>query len=125
MLLLANLIAIFHGLVMIGLFAGPVLMFRKKRNKKLENVFLILAGLTALSFVITGACFLTTMEKNLRISTNAPSYNTGFVKHYLGIIGINIPDVATTIVISLLIVLVIVRFIWLEIKDSRFQKYLD
>lgn len=116
MLLLANLIAIFHGLVMIGLFAGPVLMFSKKRDRTLEYSFLILAGLTALSFLITGACFLTTLEKNLRISADALSYNSGFVRHYLGIIGLNIPDIATTIVISLLVIIIIIRFIWLEFK---------
>lgn len=119
MLFIANIVAIFHGLVMIGLFAGPVLMFRKRRNKKLENVFLILAGLTALSFVTTGACFLTTLEKSLRVLTNAPSYDTGFVKHYLGVININIPDIATTITISLLVTIVIVRFIWLKLKNNN------
>lgn len=107
----ANLVAIFHGLVMIGLFAGPIVFFSKKRNAVLEYILLILAGLTALSFIITGTCFLTTLEKNLRASAGLLSYNTGFVKHYLGQIGINIPDIATTIVISLLVIIIISRFI--------------
>lgn len=116
---LANLVAIFHGLVMIGLFAGPIVLFSQKRNRVLEYILLTLAGLTALSFIITGACFLTTLEKNLQSSAGLSSYSTGFVKHYLGEIGINIPDIATTMVISLLVAIVIARFIWLKIKKVK------
>ena len=118
MLLFANLVAIFHGLVMVGLFAGPILMFQKNRSKKMILGFVILAGLTAFSFIITGACFLTTLEKNLRAYANVPSYNTGFVRHYLSLIGIDIPDITTTIIISLLIIIVVVRFIWLKVKKQ-------
>jgi len=110
---------------MVGLFAGPILMFRKKRNPVLEYSFLALATLTALSFLITGACFLTTLEKNLRTSAGLEPYSSGFVKYYLGQIGINIPDIATTIVISFLVIVVIIRFIWLKINVSLKSKTLN
>lgn len=113
MLLLANLIAIFHGLVLIGLFAGPVLLFSQKRHLALERGFLILGGFTALSFIITGACFLATWEKQLRLLAGASSYTGGFIRHYLGTIGISIADIVSTIIISLFITIGFSRIIWL------------
>ncbi|EKD56502.1 MAG: hypothetical protein ACD_58C00167G0005 [uncultured bacterium] len=113
---LANFVAIFHGLVMIGLLGGPMFLFSKKRYPKLENIFIVLGGLTALSFIITGACFLTTLEKNIRVQANLPSYSSGFVRHYLGEVGINVPDIATTITLAILITIGLIRIIWLKYK---------
>ena len=118
MQILANFVAMFHGLVMIGLLGGPLFLFSKKRYPRLENVFIILGGLTALSFIITGACFLTTLEKNIREQANLPSYSSGFVHHYLGEVGINVPDVATTITLALLITIGLIRIIWLKYKNN-------
>lgn len=114
MLIIANIIAIFHGLVLVGLFVGPILLFSPKRHLALERGFLIIGGLTTLSFIITGACFLTTWEKQLRLAAEAPSYSGGFIRHYLGTIDISIPDIASTIIISLFIIIGFSRIIWLN-----------
>lgn len=118
MQILANLVAIFHGLVMIGLLSGPIFLFSKKHYRVLENIFIILGGLTALSFIITGACFLTTIEKSIREQANLSSYSTGFVRHYLGEVGVNVPDIATTITLTILIIIGFCRIIWLK-KRSK------
>ena len=81
MLVLANITAIFHAFVLLALIVGPVLLFSKKRNRAFERGFIIIGGLTALSFVITGACFLTTLEKYLRTAVGAESYTGGEVRH--------------------------------------------
>jgi len=118
MLALANIVAIFHAFVLLALIAGPALLFRAKRNRALERGFIIIGGLTALSFVITGACFLTTWEKYLRTAAGAESYTGGYVRHYLGTIGIEIPDIATTIVIITLITIGFARILWLRRKGK-------
>ncbi len=116
MLALANIVAIFHAFVLLALIVGPVLLFSKKRNRALERGFIIVGGLTALSFAVTGACFLTTWEKSLRAAAGADSYTGGYVRHYLGTIGIEIPDIATTITIIALITIGFARILWLRYK---------
>ena len=117
MLVLADIIVIFHAFVLLALIVGPVLLLNSKRNRGLEQGFIIIGGLTALSFFITGACFLTTWEKYLRTAAGAPSYTGGYVRHYLGEVGIAIPDIATTIAIIILVTIGFARILWLQRKN--------
>lgn len=115
---LANLVALFHGLVVLPLLVlGPFALFGvKKRVLWLERAFLVVGGLTALSFLLTRGCFLTTWEQQLRIIAGHSSYQGGFVSHYLARIGITFPDLATTIILVILIVGGFGRLAWLYKK---------
>lgn len=115
MLLLANFVALFHGLIVLpAIIIGPlVLVFARRRIVWLERAFLVFGIPTALSFLFLGACFLTTWEKQLRTAAGAPSYTGGFVRHYLGQIGIDFPDIATTVTLTTLLTLGFIRVLWL------------
>jgi len=113
-LILANLVALFHGLVVLPLIIfGPiVLLLSKKRIRWLENFFLYIGLPTTLSLVFTGACFLTVWEQDLRKMAGVSSYTGGFVRHYLGKAGVEFPDVATTIILTILISTGFIKLIW-------------
>ena len=119
MILLANSIALLHGLIVVPLLIlGPIaLLLLKKRIVWLERIFIIFGVITALSFLLTGACFLTTWEQNLRAAAGEPSYTQGFISHYLGEIGIKFPDLAAFITLTLAIIIGFWRILSLRKKD--------
>jgi len=120
-LILANLIALFHGFVVLPIITlGPiVLLLSKKRIKRLEKIFIYLGLPTVLSFVFTGGCFLTVWEQELRKTSGVSGYDGGFVRHYLGEIGIEFPDIATTIILTILLSAGFVKLIWDWWKDRK------
>ncbi len=98
-------LVIFHGLIVVpAVFVSPfILIFSKKNLKWLENVFIVAGGGTLLSYALLGSCFLTNWENTLRemVDPNL-AYSGGFVSYYLGKIGINFPDTATTWTMAIL-----------------------
>lgn len=112
--ILANLITVIHGLIVLpAIVLGPLILFFSRRPIRwLERVFAGAGVATALSYLILGACFLTTWEQNLRLAAGQPSYTGGFVRYYLGRIGIEMPDIATTITLTTLISLGFLRVLW-------------
>lgn len=92
MLLLADAIAIFHGLAVVFLTAAPfVFLLSKRRIIYLERLFLASNIATVLSFITTRSCWLTDWEQQLRVAAGAPSYQGGFIQHYAAQIGIVLP----------------------------------
>lgn len=117
----ADLIALFHGIVVMPLLiVGPlVILFLKKRVRWLELSVIIVGSLTILSFITTGGCILTSAEQKLRLLAGEPTYTDGFVRHYLGQIGINWPDIGTTIAMAVTLTLGASRLVWLYQKEKR------
>lgn len=121
MILLANLIALFHGMVLLPsiIIAPLIILFSKKRLLRLEKFFLFFGILTWLSFIFLGSCFLTTWEQNLRTAAGIESYTGGFVSHYFGKIGIHFPDYVTTIVLTSTVALGFMKIIWNQLKKKK------
>lgn len=119
MLLLADLLAIFHGFVVMPIivFAPLLLLFSKQPIVWLERAFVVTGVLTGLSFVFFGACVLTNWEKSLRTMAGAMSYNEGFVRHYLAYVGIDWPDIWTTWLIRGCIAIGVLRLGYLWWRD--------
>jgi len=103
--LAADLLALFHGLVIVPTaVAGPIVLWLARRRLIwLEWLFLIFGGFTALSFLIFEVCLFTSWEQGLRLAAGEPSYTGGFVSHYLGLIGVKISDQITFITGTVLI----------------------
>jgi len=94
MILLADLLAMIHGVAVITLGSAPIILLASRhRIRWLENLFLVVGAITAISFLVTGECFLTLWEQGLRAQF-APetNYTTGFISHYLRRAGLNWPD---------------------------------
>ena len=101
--ILANIIAIFHGIFIFLLIAGVIFSLSGKlKNKFLRNAFITGMVLTAASFLVFGGCFLTTIEQDLRAAAGG-GYEGGFISHYLGEVGINISDIAVFFFLTSLI----------------------
>ena len=97
MILLADLIAMIHGLAVITLASAPIILLASRRRVRwLENLFLVVGGITAISFLATGECVLTLWEQRLRAQF-APetNYTTGFISHYMRQAGLSWPDSMT------------------------------
>ncbi len=121
MYLLLYTLILFHGLfVLPSIFVIPfILAFSKKRLHFLENIFILIGGATILSYVLTGACFLTTIEQKIRFRIDSElSYSGGFVSYYLRSIGINFPDLATTFLIAFMFIFGTVA-IWSHRRKNR------
>ena len=94
--ILANLIAIFHGVFFVFSLTTGVLLSVfgiLKRYKIAEAILVIVLSTTIFSFVFFGSCFLTTWEQSLRIQAGELSYSGGYISHYLAGIGIQVPDI--------------------------------
>ncbi len=86
----------FHSIITLGIFIGAILAASGtlKRHPNVERTFGILALLIILSYVITGACFLTTFEHYWRRTYfPATNFHEGFIAHYLTYFGIHIVDI--------------------------------
>jgi len=121
MRVLANIVALVHGLVVLPMLViGPIaLFFIKERVIWLERTYLIIGIATIVSFILTGGCYLTDLEQNLRLEAGQPSYTSGFVRHYLGLVGIDMPDLATTITLTLLLIAGMGRLIYLRFYSQN------
>ena len=115
--LLANLIALLHGLFVLFLITGVIVSLtgKLKKNRKIEWLFVISLILTTFSFMIFGSCFLTNIEKALRARAGAESYEGGFISHYLGEFGIVVAD---NMVFWFLTILIVVG-IFSEVYHNR------
>ncbi len=121
MYLLLYALVLFHGLFVLPIiFVVPfILAFSKKKLRFLENIFILIGGVTILSYILTGACFLTAIEQKIRFKIDPElSYSGGFVSYYLGSIGINFPDLATTFLIILMFIFGMV-VIWNRRKKKK------
>lgn len=101
---LANLVALVHGLSVLALFLGLLLALIGwlTQHPLWQRAYLLAAALTALSFVIWKTCFLTIWENWLRARFDpATTYESGFVSHYLGRLGLRVPEAAVFWTITL------------------------
>jgi hypothetical protein len=100
-------LVIFHWLILLIAMVGAaaVWMGALKGRKRLLKIYFWTIALIALSFVTTGACVITTLEKYLR-RTYMPetAYTGGFISHYLEYLGIYIPDIASFWFLTFLLV---------------------
>lgn len=107
-LMLIYLLVLVHISIVFVLTIGAVLAVFGVLNRYpgLRNGYLITVVLTILSFVFTGACFLTTWEQSLR-RTYLPetAYMGGFISHYLRLFGITVSDNVVLIYLVVTIVL--------------------
>lgn len=127
MLVLANLVGLFHGVVIVPilLIAPLVFIFSTKRYRWLEEAFMIVAILGTILFLVTGGCILTTWEQDLRVAAGGPSYTEGFTSHYLMAIGIDWPDIASTVLFDIFTTLGILKVMqlwWLDRKLAHRKK---
>lgn len=117
---LANLLALLHGLAVIALVVAPfVFVAARRRIRWLEQLFLVVGGVTASSYLATGECFLTTWEQRLRVSAaQETAYTSGFVSHYLSLAGINWPD-GLTVPAAIILMTVgfgrLLHWLWLDL----------
>jgi uncharacterized protein DUF2784 len=106
-------LVVFHILITLGVIAGGLLAITGgfKRLPKLGRIYGTVAVLVALSYVLTGACILTTLERHLR-QTYLPetAFSNGFVAHYLSFIGIYISDLMAFWIMTSAIVLGVLGF---------------
>lgn len=93
----ADLLALIHGLAVLFLVVIPIVsLFARRRIRWLDLAYLAVVGLTAISFLATGDCILTTWERLLRLRlVPQAAYPEGFVSHYLMRAGIRWSDRAT------------------------------
>ncbi len=106
--ILAFLIAFIHGVIVVILFGGVfyAILDKLKNWPSLEKIYLSLAFLMIVSFILTGGCYLTNIEQWLWQKANSSySYTGGYISHYLGKIGISVPDIGVywTLVLSLIL----------------------
>ncbi len=100
-LLIANSIAVFHGLVLIPLIvvAPLIFWFKEKRYRRLETLFLLASTATVLSITIFNYCLLSDWEYYFRAKIDpTTTYSTGFVVDYMDKFGIYWTDNLTIFV---------------------------
>jgi hypothetical protein len=93
---LANLIAVFHGIFFVFfLVFGAILSVigLLKKHRWAEYIFIFVIIYTILSFLLWGSCFFTILEQDLRNQAGELSYTGGFISHYLAEIGIQVLDI--------------------------------
>lgn len=93
---LATIVALSHGLGLIILFSGTILIVFNKLKKWpiLEKVYLSFAVFMIISFIITRGCYLTDIEVMFWDRANSSNFYTGgFISHYLSRVGIIIEDI--------------------------------
>lgn len=121
--ILAIVTALTHGLVVLILFVGVFLALFNKLKKwpVLEKIYIIVAVLMIISFILTGGCYLTDIEQWFWKKSGF-SYSGGFISHYLGFVGIRVADksVYWVLVMSLVLGLgsYVLRFIFRLIKKT-------
>lgn len=121
-LLLANLIAVFHGLVLIPLVvvAPLIIWFSDKRYKWLEILFALAAGSSILSIAILDYCLLSYWEYYFRAKTDpTATYQTGFVVDYMNRIGIYWTDELTIFLGGFFIAFGTIAIIKNELKTNK------
>lgn len=94
--ILATIVALSHGVGLIVLFLGTVLVFLNRLRKwlVLEKIYLSFAVFMVISFIITRGCYLTDIEVMLWKKANSPNlYTGGYISHYLAKVGIIVEDI--------------------------------
>lgn len=110
-LILANLTAVFHGIVAVYLISW--IFFIKRKVPVLYYIFFIPVLLIQWTFAfINGKCPLVILENYFRKLAEQEEYNTGFIVHYCKIYtGINIDDSLVNLfigIISAIIILILI-----------------
>ena len=128
-LILANIIAVFHGTFVLFLIVGVVLALfgQLKKYRKIEAILLVGIVITIISFLVTGECFITTWEIQLREAAGQ-SYGEGFIATYLGKIGIHISGKVSFWFLTILITIGLLselywnkKEIWNFLSGGRFK----
>ena len=92
-MLLANAVAVLHGLAVLFLLVGGLMALRLPRAVLLHAP----VALAILAVYLAGAdCPLTTLELYLRTAAGEPAYEGGFLGHYLfEPLGVDVTDAGT------------------------------
>ncbi len=104
---LAILTAILHGLIVMFLLLGTILIiFNKfKRKSIFEKLYLFIAIISAISFIFSKRCFLTDIEKWFwKLANSRYTYTGGFAAHYIEKIGIHISDTTSSIILIVILI---------------------
>ena len=124
-LLLANFLALFHGLIVIPIMTiTPFALWSSKRNfRLLENTYALFAIVTVVTYLATGECFLSRWEELLRTKTDPTAiYGEGFVRYYLGKVNINWPEEWTLYSGSALIILGLTGFYYKRLREKSTRR---
>lgn len=91
---LANLTALFHGIVIVPILAlGSIVLYILPNPPEWLLVsFSTVLFLALVSLLFFGKCFLTTWEQWLRVRASQPTYTGGFIRYYLGRVGVSTTD---------------------------------
>lgn len=111
---LANLVAIFHGVVAVYFFSLVFIISRKyKKNTKWYVIPAIPMFLIQWFYLLTqGDCPLTILENHLRSQANLSQYQTGFICHYSEkLFGFTIPDRIALFAIGVITMVFIIKFV--------------
>ncbi|MBI3829035.1 MAG: DUF2784 domain-containing protein [Planctomycetes bacterium] len=119
--LLADLVAILHGLIVLYVAGGAVLIvlglwrkwaFARNLVFRLSHLLLCL-GIVAFEWM-GEACPLTTLERHFRAQVNGDSgFEGGFIAHYVSrTIHLNVPPEALALPTTFFVVLVAALYIW-------------
>ena len=119
-LLLANIIAIFHGAFVIFLIIAAIfsLFGQLKKYRKIELTLFMGVAATIASFLLTGECFVTKWEQQLREAAGQ-SYGEGFIATYLAKIGINVTGNFSFWFLATIIKIVILSDIYWNRKEIK------
>lgn len=92
--LLANIVALFHGFVIVPLLLGGsvAMYFWAQPPMWLASSFAVAAFLALASYLIWHVCFLTDWEQALRARAGMLTYKGGFIRHYLAKAGVRATD---------------------------------
>jgi hypothetical protein len=93
--LLIWLLVALHITGLLFLLVGTALVFtgRLAQVPFFERLYIGIIAATAFSYLFTGACVITTWEKELRrLYLPDTDYEGGFIAHYLGELGIEVTD---------------------------------
>lgn len=118
---LANLAAVIHGASLIYFIIAIFLSLTGKlrKHRTLEFIFVAIILATVVPFLFYGGCFLTEWENSFRHQAGQPGYEGGFISHYLGKIGINVPDIIVHWTLITLIILGVFSEIYWNINPVR------
>ncbi len=106
-LIAIKFLVFFHAVVTLIAIIGAVVTWTGyfKERKTLLRIYFTTITLVALSYIISGACVLTTLERFLR-REYAPStvYSEGFIAHSLHYVGISIADITSFWIVTTMLI---------------------
>lgn len=117
---LADLVAIAHGMVVLYVAGGAVLIvlglwknwaWVRRRSFRLSHLMICIA--IVLFEWLGEACPLTTLERHLRQLGGADGFEGGFIAHYVSqAIHVNVPPQALALPTTFFVGLVVALYVW-------------